>query len=793
MVLAALEQAQAALSQEEIAAAMPQPMDRVTLYRIVQGFVDDGIAHRVVCSDGKMRYALCRHCTAQQHNDQHAHFHCLACNAITCLEQPIAEQTLPSGYHAVSAASLITGYCRKCSRSIAAMSAAIALSTASAAAMQPDSIAADTAMQHILPEIVVKTSASILQSENVMSIEKLNLKNNGIHGGSMAEKLTAIAGVDNLSTGSIGKPVIRGLSGSRIAVFAQGIRIENQQWGAEHGLGIAAGGYERAEVVKGPASLLYGSDALGGAIYFVDEPSAKNGSIEANINSEYSTNTAGSATNASIKTSKNGMHANFFGGYNTRMDYADGNGSIVPNSRCRTANAMTSAGYSSGAFASSIKYSVHSEEYGLIEMDDDDDDADHEHSYNNGRNPMLPKQDLMTHIVSAQGSMTFANSSTLKADAGYVYNKRKEYEHEHEHTQDDGGNDAALDMSLHTISYNARWRSPKQGRRLAVTAGSQGMAQSNVNYGQETLIPNAAAYDIGAFALGDYYYGNGAYCQLGLRVDARHIASAELTKTYHAFNFAAGAYQPLGAGFTTRMSISSGYRAPAMYELLSDGAHHGANRYERGNSMLKTENSYQIDASLHYDALHVQFFVNPFFNYLRNYIYLMPAGAAIDGIPVYDYAQSHALMYGGEAGLHAHPHPWDFLHVECSYGGVFAKDEHGDWLALMPSHKINTMISASFTFRSVLRGVSAYLQHRYSFAQRRTAANEAPTAAYNLLHAGIVLDIGAGRRSVQLTLRVSNVLGAAYYDHLSRYKASGIYNMGRSIDIRLALPIEAAL
>ena len=124
-----------------------------------------------------------------------------------------------------------------------------------------------------MDEVIVSTAFNKIQSQNVMKVEHATIKELQQHGTStLIEGLATIPGVSQVSTGtSIGKPVIRGLSGNRVLVYSQGVRIENQQFGDEHGLGLNDSGVESVEVIKGPASLLYGSDALGGVLYFNPE------------------------------------------------------------------------------------------------------------------------------------------------------------------------------------------------------------------------------------------------------------------------------------------------------------------------------------------------------------------------------------------------------------------------------------------------------------------------------------------------------------------------------------------
>lgn len=858
-----LENANSALYQEEIEKRLPEKIDRVTIYRILQGFCDDGKVHKIIRNDGKTCYALCHNCTAGNHHDNHPHFYCIACETIICIEQPIARQELPSGYNTVSTALYIAGYCQKCSgllktlcflllffagemtafaqTQIRVLDKENNLPIAYASIYYPDTktgtvtdtlgqfnvnftmpqvlvqVSAtgyQTFLKHIslneggqviylqpstyeLKEVIISGNISRLQGENVMSVEKLTISNGSLQGLSLADKLASIAGIDNLSTGAgIGKPVIRGLSGNRIAVFSQGVRLENQQWGDEHGLGLDENGYERVEIIKGPASLLYGSDALGGVLYFVDERYAKSNSVEASLSSEFTDNTLGFRNNAAFKLSKKRLHWNLFGGYATHRDYRDGNNDFVPNSRFNTGNLKTVLGYTGNKFTTSLKYSFLNEKYGLTEVHEHEEEEEHEEVYKNGRKPLIPYQDLTTHIISTENTFFFDNSSKLRIDVGYLFNNRKEFEEEHEQEEEPETHEheeAALNMNLHTLSYSAKWYSPQWNERWTLTAGSQGMVQNNSNHGEEILIPNASTYDFGVFAMTDFHYTQKAYWQLGVRFDTRYISSEAFDKPYYSFNFSTGIYQPITRGLSFRLNLSSGFRVPNMYELLSDGIHHGTNRYEIGNTGLKTENSYQIDASLNYNNKHIEFFINPYFNYIRNYIYLQPTADRIDNIPVFNYTQTGAYLYGGEAGFHLHPHPWDWLHIEGSYGSTFGQDTRYNYLALMPSQKINTMVSTNFSFEKALKKFSVYVQNQYSFAQNRIADNETPTSDYNLLNAGFMLEFGIKAQKIQLNVSVNNLLNETYYDHLSRYKVDGIYNMGRSFNAKLLILLSGKL
>ncbi len=146
-----------------------------------------------------------------------------------------------------------------------------------------------------MDEVILSAPFDKLQSENVMKIESKSMETLKKAGApTLMQGISNIPGVAEITTGTgIGKPVIRGLSGNRVLVYTQGVRLENQQFGNEHGLGMNDSGIESVEVIKGPASLLYGSDALGGVLYLNPEKFAYQGETKVDVSQSFFSNTLG--------------------------------------------------------------------------------------------------------------------------------------------------------------------------------------------------------------------------------------------------------------------------------------------------------------------------------------------------------------------------------------------------------------------------------------------------------------------------------------------------------------------
>src|SRR5690606_16910046 len=198
-----------------------------------------------------------------------------------------------------------------------------------------------------MDEVIVSTPFHKLQSENVMKVAQANVKKLKTQGAiTLSDGVSQIAGVETLSTGvGIGKPVIRGLSGNRVLVYTQGIRLENQQFGGEHGLGINDAGIESVEVIKGPASLLYGSDALGGVLYLNPEKFAASNTYKADVNLDYYTNTDGYSANAGYKKSADRFKFLIRGAHTSHADYKAGNNLYTTNSRFAEYDLKTGIAY----------------------------------------------------------------------------------------------------------------------------------------------------------------------------------------------------------------------------------------------------------------------------------------------------------------------------------------------------------------------------------------------------------------------------------------------------------------
>lgn len=317
-----------------------------------------------------------------------------------------------------------------------------------------DSILIELSQTHIqLHEVTVSSSTGILQSSTISNVENRKLSElNTIQTKNIGDAMANIPGVYNLSTGNgISKPVIRGLSGMRVLTYWNGLRIENQQWGGDHGLGLNENGIGGVEIIKGPASLLYGADALGGVLYFSDEPYAAQNTLEHSYSIKtHETNTQSTRNFIGLKKlAKQKLRLNVFGGYSNYADFELPNGLFAKNARYKK-KLKSSLGYYTRKWSVNIRYNLVQNRIGI---------PGHTHdtvftpeSFQTSmqkRSETIPAQVISNHYAFMDNTF-YLKRSTLKLLTGFTYNNLKEF--------DEKITVPGIDMILTNYTYNLQWR-----------------------------------------------------------------------------------------------------------------------------------------------------------------------------------------------------------------------------------------------------------------------------------------------------------------------------------------------
>ncbi|MDA9883480.1 TonB-dependent receptor [Flavobacteriaceae bacterium] len=637
-----------------------------------------------------------------------------------------------------------------------------------------------------LDEVVLTLPFGQTLGKSVLKVDKLNFNDiNPIIKQYISNSISKLPGVSIISTGAgIGKPSIRGLSFNRVVVLNQGMRLENQQWGEEHGLALSSSGVNSVEVVKGPLYVLYGSDAMGGVLYIEPEKYLTSDDLEIDYTGIYNSNYSGFSNNLGLK----GSSENF--SYMLRADITDnGNYSSpdgeIENTWFKQNDFKAGVAYQTEKFQSDLRFSMSETEVGIPHMEEGHDDHGEEDHY----------QEINHTTLTWKNTFDMGNDHTLDITLGRQLNERKEFggheeegHDDHEDHEEEGHDDhddhegheegeAELDMELETTSIDIKLTMP-QSDDLNLIIGTSLLNQENKNFGHETLIPDAEKKDFGLFALGQFDIDDTSQALIGVRYDNRSISSESSSNDYSNFNGSLGFKKDFGNS-TLRINLSSGFRAPDLIELYADGSHHGSFQYKKGNTNLEAEESLQTDLSyqINNDNSIVSF--DLFYNDISDYIYLNPSSMFEDGLRVYDFMQQDSKLYGGEIHLNKNT-SIDWLSYYTSIEYVFAESMDGEALPFISPLTLNQVFNIDFG-----NNYSVEIDFIAKAKQSRVSMFEEETDGYSVLNLSGNYKTEFMTNDLNLFWRISNVFDKEYYDHLSRLKTAGIEEMGRNISVGL--------
>ena len=651
-----------------------------------------------------------------------------------------------------------------------------------AAAQESHQDSTDVFFKHLeLKEIVVTGLAGEAKmkemSAPVSVIRPAELKASS--GGNIINIISREPGISEITTGGgISKPVIRGMGYNRVVVVSDGIRQEGQQWGDEHGIEIDGAAVHSVEILKGPASLMYGSDALAGIIIFHPEPVRGPGEFGGSAEAEYQTNNGLAAYSLAADGNVKGwiLGGRFSDKY--ARAYSNASNGPVANSGFRQRAASALIGKNGRWGYSRLRFSYFHLTHGMIEGEGD----------NFGYMPGLPFQQVR-HYKAVLDNTIHLGPGNMKVLLGWQQNRRQEFE--------ESASEPGLDFKLNTLNYDIRWQgSLWEGWKTAF--GVAGMGQRSSNLGDEYLIPAYSLFDAGIFATASKTLGEWTLSG-GLRADIRWLHSEALEGRFEDFSrrfpgisASIGAVRPLGEHFTLRANAARGFRAPNLAELGSNGEHEGTFRFEVGNRDLKPEYSLQGDLGLDFTSNYVSVLAALFASRIDNYIYAARNGAVSDeGLPVYAFRSGLAHLAGGEVGIDVHPiHQ---LHLSSAFSYVYAREASGDFLPLIPAPRLFSDIKWEISHgQNIFNNAFLSLNLDWNMPQDHFYAKdgtENATPGYLLLGASAGTDVViAGKTRFSLYLIGSNLTDAIYAPHLSRLKDIGIFNMGRNITFRMVVP-----
>ncbi len=661
------------------------------------------------------------------------------------------------------------------------------------------------------------------------------IKNNQLQENSSSniiDALQILPGLSALNSGpNVSKPSIRGLGGNRVLTMFDGVRQDGQQWGEEHGVEIDQFLIDRIEVIKGPASLLYGSDALAGVINLIPKNPAPAGSVKGHLINNYQSNNHQIANSLFLQGNKNGISWSITGSHKQAMDYQNKIDGRVYGTKFNENDLNANIGVYKSWGYSYVNCSYFNS---LQEIPDGSRDSatrkfTHQINEIDGVRGIVSNGTLNSYnidplhqniqhfrIYSANNFNLGKNKLAFKA--GLQQSTRQEMGHP-EFT-----NIPALSLQLRSYTYDLKFYF-KEWKGWENTIGLNGVYQQNKNVAAtEFVIPNYQSFDIGPFihfeksiqkfhlsggVRYDYrYFSNDA---MYTTINANNGFSEEtpfdgsnsnLTKQFSAYsNHFKGLSASFGSTYNPnknwcfKSNIARGYRAPNIAEISALGVHPGTGFQQLGDANLKPEFSEQIDLGIFHSDEHISFSIELFANRIENYIFNQKLNSVLGGdsifhqggndYSVYQFHQTTSLLYGGEISVDIHPHPLHWLHIENSASFVNALNLGGNGVIISDSTKYLPFIPpfhSNTELRAEIPNFSKYFSNVYfkcgiqfyATQNRIYSANntETKTNGYYLIDAGLGTKIKntKGNSFMELIVSANNITDVAYQSNMSRLK-----------------------
>ena len=616
-----------------------------------------------------------------------------------------------------------------------------------------------------------------------------------------------------------------------------GIRQEGQQYGDEHGLEIDDYSIEKIEVVKGPTSLLYGSDALAGVIsIFPHIPSENDGKIHGKFISEYHTNNNLIGNGLRINYSDNKFLFALRGSYRMAKNYRNPVDGRVYLTNFNVSNFSTTTGYKSRNGYTHLNFTYYNNHQGIPDgsrdslsraftkkkFDDDDDDIRNRPIVTDKELNTYKIPDLSQHIQHYRlflESFYELGNGNIDISLGGQKSIRREYDNPEMPTE------KGMYMRLNTLNYGFRYNAPKFAN-TEISIGINGMLQDNLNKdATEFPIPDYQLYDAGLYIYAkwkknnwtlsgglrddilyvnwdDFYVGIDPITGSEHKVTNGDISSADhqfeaFSNLYHGLSGSIGTTYKVNNHINLKANIGRAYRSPNLAEIGSNGLDPGARIIYIGDRTFKPEFSLQEDFGVNIRYPNFSTEINIFNNNISNFIYMETLADELDnpildaqGNRTYHFKQASAHLYGTDISFVVHPtrlkgFRWT-NNLSATYGfnrnsEYKNKGVDGEYLPLIPP--LTIMSSLSYEIKpkhKYIKSIQPKLEAEYAAKQDRylgLSGTETFTPSFMLFNIGLTTDVRYNKNyNITLILQANNLFNTAYQSHLNRLKHFEYYN-----------------
>ncbi len=656
---------------------------------------------------------------------------------------------------------------------------------------------------------------------NVTQVNRSSIREN--LSGSLMQTLSYIPGIKAMSVGSgQSKPTIRGLGFNRLLVAENGIKHEGQQWGEDHGLEINQLSVESVDVIKGPASLMYGSDAIGGVINLKSE-SLPVDPFEGEIDVFSRTNNQSIGTSANLQ----GRINHFF--YRANLTWIDYGDYKVPtdsiqyysyyfrlkdkqlrNTAGKEQNGSLTLGWTGNTFRTAFTLSNVYARSGFFAnahgLEIRESDIDYDRS---SRDVDFPYHDV-NHFKLTNHTTWYLAQGRLEGRFAFQNNLRKEFSESVSHGYMPIPSDnleRLFDKNTYSGALDFHFSPVEQHE---VTFGLSGEQQQNKRDGWGFIIPDFRLSTMGAFLYDKLHINDQLIVSAGIRFDQTEVdtqayndwfqtpveevdsiykqRARDLHRSFRSITWSAGVNYAAG-NWLFKANVGKSFRAPIAKELSSDGVNYHIFRYEKGESTLSPEESYQLDAGINWDNGKLNILFEPFLNYFPNYIYLSPTPDYYEGLQMYNYSQTKVIRYGFEGTLNYRIS--DELKAEWTAEYLYAEQRSGSkkGYGLPFSPPWSSTVSFKYTPAQKWAGRNSYLSIDYRFVskQNRIVPPEKTTPGYKVLNAALGREFECNSLVLRCTIQGENLLNRKYYDHTGFYRLIEVPEPGRNFTFLVSM------
>ncbi|SDE13820.1 iron complex outermembrane recepter protein [Mucilaginibacter pineti] len=644
--------------------------------------------------------------------------------------------------------------------------------------------------------------------------------------GNIIDQIASLPGVSAVTTGpNVSKPFIHGLGYNRVITLQDGIRQEGQQWGDEHGIEVDQNSIDRIEVIKGPASLTYGSDAIGGVVNLISPAPVPDGKILGSVQGIYGTNQGLLNGSFRLQGNNNGFVWGTVVSAKEAKDYQNQVDGRVFATSYKEKDARLMVGLNKSWGYSYLHASVFDDEQSIPDGSRDSISRKFTRQITeDGATTIVPESELNSYKIPVlhqhvQLYRIYNNSNFILGSGNLIVNLGYQFSHRREYTHPEAGDIAGLNLHLTTYTYDVKYNF-NLGNDYETTFGVNGQYQNNtIGDATDFPIPAYHQFDIGPFFVVKKSYGK-LDLSAGGRFDIRSFKNSAayvdtlgangfpqlytgsnptgtpnvisqfdaFSKTFSGFSGSFGATYNVSDAFLFKGNIARGFRAPSIAEISANGPDPGSQIYHIGDRSFKPEFSLQEDLGAFLTLPNISASVEIFNNDISNYIYqqqvLDASGNPVitQGYTTFTYVQSKARIYGGELNVDLHPVSW--LHFENAMSLTYGENK-GNGGPVADSLKYLPFIPPLHThseLRGTFNGGFGNVKNLYAFvgfdhysAQNRFFAaygTETATPGYNLLSAGFGGNIvnKAGQPVLKLFIEGTNLANVNYQSNMSRLK-----------------------